>query len=519
MKNIYVVFVGLLLLCSSQIYATCDAGDCEPITCQEGQLNVLDDGMLDFCDSPSFGVYSIEKDGITWKFNESVTYGKYVNGDYWVLDTGDGIVIKEVFPAPNDGFNGSMVNPNVGSQAYDKYIDAYDENLAVKFPVTLHAGDSLVSTISVTDKDLNAYGKISPSWYTYSQGLSASHSRLMNASVLTVVSKVPKYGEFRPPYVGNTKKSYNVRNINWSILPKRKAPSSLPDVEYYERGVERPWLMHIYHYSNRKMHPVENMPNYHREVGTFLSDVSLILLTDGATRKLLYGFIQTGIDHYHTIINGAADNSTFEFHSIFTGLLLADQEMMNVWVSGQSKTLGRGFEKFYFPDQKLSTISSSIVKGEKSWTGYDVMFRKKRGDAEHEHLHPSEWEKVVNGGGIKQETYRLCCDSKPHFGMVLASRVLKAGKYWPNNALDVYMDRWVSESKYDPGLKVIKEYYPDFAHGKRNYILGSKFVDAMYEKYKSTVGMSSSPENTLSNPVTRQQKIQQWKQQRQLRKN
>ncbi|EAR59928.1 hypothetical protein [Neptuniibacter caesariensis] len=501
MKIINTLSALLILLLSLHASGECLSEECDR-DCQE-RLLALDEGMLDFCEAPSFGTYSLEKNGITWYFDQPVTYGKYVNGDFWVLDKGTGVTIKKVTPIPNDGVNGSMVNPTVGAQAYDADIYAYKSNLAVKFPVLLNGGDSLVSTISKTENDLNQYDRVFPSWYRSTKGL--GHAELMGASVLTVVSQVPKIGSFRPPYIGNNKVSYNVSDIDKTYYKKIKSPSYMPNVSYYERGLERPWLMHLPGWTARKMHPVENMPNYHREVGNFLSDASLILLTDKATEKLLYRYIQTGIDHYYTIINGSADSATFEFQSIFTGLLLKDDDMASVWKDGQSKTLGRAADKFYFYSNRTSSISSNLNKNNGSWNGYKVLFRKKHGTTEHDHLHPSEWKQVTNGGGIKQETYRLCCDSKPHFGMALASRIIGAEKYWPSNALDLYLDRWIDESLNGSGLETIRLYYPTFKYGTRKYVLGSKFLDSVYKSYYgdwNNASTSTQDESYIQNSDT-----------------
>ena len=497
---IFAIFVTVASGCSSNMSSNdssvaCLGEECTSADCLDQQLVSSKDGMLDFCQSPAFGTFAIEKDGITWHFGESVSYGQFVNGDYWVLDKGNGVKITKVTPGPTADRHGSMINPAVGVQAYDNRIYNFDPSQGVSFPAVLKGGDSLVSTVSVTDSDLNQYGNVYPSWYNSTKGL--GHASLMNASVLTVVSEVPKTGSFRPPYVGDNKKIYNISDIKRSLLPKIKAPASIPDVSYFERGVERPWLMHMPGWTAREMHPVENMRNYHRDIGNFLSDLSLILLTDAATNDLLYGFLQTGIDHYYTIINGGADSATFEFHSILTGILLGDEAMARVWVDGRSQTGGRAAEKFYFADDMSSNISSSIVKSGESWTGFKVMFRKQAGNSEHEHLHPSEWDKVDNGGGRKQENYRHCCDSKPHFGMALTSRILKAEKYWPSSALDTYLDRWIWESKNGYGYEEITKYYsfdPEYnGTGERRYILASQFMDDLY------LGFGYSPD--ISKPT------------------
>ncbi len=491
MKRLNVFLITMLVTlvsgCSNSNTSSsvaCLGEQCTSVECFDKQLVSSKDGMLDFCQSPAFGTFAIEKDGITWHFAESVSFGRYVTGDYWVLDKGDGVKLTKITPMPEDGHHGSMINPEVGVQAYDDRLYHYDASKGVEFPVVLSAGDSLVSTISVMPEHLNSKGVIYPSWYNYQGGL--RNAKVKNASVLTVVSEVPKTGSFRPPYVGTDKKTYNISDIDNSLLPKFKAPASLPDVSYLERGVERPWLMHNRHWTASEMHPVENQHRYFREIGEYLSQVTLVLMTDAATPELLYGFLQTGIDHYHTITMGSADNATFEFHAILTGMLLGDEEIARVWVDGRSKTQGRATDKYYFVGDREPTTKSSIVPEGHSWTGWNVMFAK-QDTIEHEHLHPSEWHKVGTGGGIKQENYRHCCDSIPHFGMLLVSRAVKADKYWPSNAVDKYMDRWIWESQHGYGLDVIQEHNPSFkshlvghGSGSHPYLLGSGFTDDMY---------------------------------------
>lgn len=510
--NIFLItiIVSFAAGCSSNVTSNSDEnstaclGDqCISAECVDQKLLRSKDDMLDFCQSPAFGTFSIEKDGIRWNFGESVSYGQFVNGDYWVLDKGDGVKITKVSPGPSGGRNGSMINPSVGSQAYDSRIKYYDSSQLVTFPATLKAGDSLVSTVSVSSSDLNSKGLISPSWYYMARGMNPNHARIKNASVLTVVSKVPDVGSFRPPYIGTEKKIFNVNNINRNLLKGYPAPSSLPDVQNLERGLERVWLMHLRGWTNREMHPVENMHNYYRDIGDFLSKASLVLLTDKVTPKLLNSFIQTGIDQYYTIKSGYGSRATYEFQTILTGLLLSDSEIANVWAEGRSKTPGRVSGKFYYVKDRENSIKSSVVPEGQTWMGFNVGFTNYTGQ-EHEHLHPSEWHKVVTEGGAKKtEVYRHCCNSIPWFGMGLASRGFKANSYWPNQAFNDYIDRWVWESKNGYGLDVIQKYYPSFypewkGNGSRSSLLGSAFLDDMY----LTMGFSPNVTKPTHDPKT-----------------
>lgn len=81
-------------------------------------------------------VAEIKQYGITWKFDQPVRAGKFVNGDWWgVPNSGQAAVtVISVDPPPtktSDGklMNGSMVNPMVGWQAMDERCSAWKADL------------------------------------------------------------------------------------------------------------------------------------------------------------------------------------------------------------------------------------------------------------------------------------------------------------------------------------------------------------------------------------------------------
>jgi hypothetical protein len=391
---------------------------------------------------PLTEVQELSQYGVTWLFKNKVKVGKFVNGDYYVVDDGN-VIVTKITPESSSGRHGSMVNPQVETQAYDDRIKSYDATKDAILPLKLKGGDSLVSSISLLDEEKDEKNRYANSWNT----VKTTHARLKAASVLTVLSEQPVEGTFRPPYVHTDRPLYNISQINKSYLPGLDVQEGVDtNIATLERGVQRPWLVHLYDWTARAMHPIENMPSYHREIGVMLSDVMMVLVSNKKTDPLLYGFFQTGIDQYHSIINGKASSANFEFHTIYTGLLLGNNQMANVWVEGKSQTIGRATEKFYFAADKKSLIPSAIVPEGKTWTGATVFFRKQVGNSEHEHLHPSEWDLVENtGGGKKNEGYRQCCDSIPHLGMALTSQLVGADKYWPNQALKKYLKRWMEE--------------------------------------------------------------------------
>ena len=440
-----------------------------------------------------------------------------MNGDYWVVGP---VTVKSVSPMPENRRNGSMINPkpattwssNDAKQAYDdrvavynsskESVPSYDESLAVKYPITLSADKSLVSTISLKDSDLVGGKYITP-WGTGT--VSPSNAYLKTAAVLTVLGSVPPAGSFRPPYVGDSKPLYNISQIQRQYLRQLAAPKGVSPKEniqtFYERGFERPWIFHMRDWMGRSSHPVDNMPNYHEYIGKLLSEASLIMLTNLSTDKLEKGFIQTGIDIYHTVSLGVADSSYFEFQVMYTGLLLNDNAMINIAKSG-AKYQGRTSEKFYYWNEKQSTIVSAKVSAGKTWTGATVFFKKQGGNGEYEHLHPSEWGLAEPGGshgGIKHEAYRQGNDSIAHMGMLLASRLVGATNKWATNAPNDYLVRWMTEAvdfSVIEAARAANGWTQTVPNNTKN--MGSDFMNAMWNTYKNYNGLGSGN----NNPVT-----------------
>ncbi|MCA9440315.1 MAG: hypothetical protein KC964_05875, partial [Candidatus Omnitrophica bacterium] len=139
------------------------------------------------------------------------------------------------------------------------------------------------------------------------------------------------------------------------------------------------------------MHPIENMLNYYREIGTFLSEVSLLMhfnIPSQDKQDLVNLYIQLGIDMHYASVLGHGDSSFYKWPILCTGLLLDDPSIYNTFLNGSSQTPFREDWQTYYVDQKQSSIQSSIVPTGQGWTGARVLWRQDPGNQEHEHLHP-----------------------------------------------------------------------------------------------------------------------------------
>ena len=377
--------------------------------------------------APAVFEAEVSQYGITWTFAQPARVGRYVTGDWWVVGP---VTVARLSPAPSPGRNGSAVNPPAGKQqGYDDRIAGYDPALGAVFPLALQPGHSLVSTASVErigDKTADTV----PGQY--------ARGPLRTAAVLTCVAEPPPADAFRPAYVGKWKQQFTAGQLRRDVLPRLQAAGTLPDLKVYERYLERIWLDHLYEWPNRQMHPLENMPDYGREITNVVSTVSLMLLLDdpeGRHDKLLLRFVQLGIDYYGVAqsdsdlwrANGG-HNSGRKMPILFAAVLLDHDGMKHVRAS-------------FAEDQQ--TYYGQGYRGQKALWTIDCTESRK-----HEHLAPQKWDGPPFQGdnnGWKSEAYRKL-NGPTWVGEALAARLLGAKELWGHDALFDYVDRWVQEA-------------------------------------------------------------------------
>ena len=439
---------------------------------------------------------SITQYGITWTFDAPVQYGQFVTGDYYIIDSGSGVTVSSITPTASGGENGSMKNPVAGAgQGMTISGEDYEASMLVSLPLALVSGDSLVSSVSLT-------GSEPSDW----EGSNVSSSAfLRSASVLTVLSSHPAVGTFRPSYSDRSHTLYNTSQINASVLPGKAiagvtAPShaGFSTLEYFERGLERPWILFGNDWQSRSIHPIENMKNYHEQIGAFLSEASVMLMTDTTNMDTLRnGYIQVGIDYYYN----KTDSSIWAWPLVFTGLLLNDSAMYNFWINNPGVRTQRGHEKLYYVNDVTPSTTSAIITSGETWvdwsndSGQYVAFRKQVNE-EYEHLHPSEW--IGYSPHHKGEVYRCQHDVYPLVGMTLSSILVDAEVVADVNAMLAhdpikdYCDRWMSDifqtGFYNGGANTYREEMEANAvFTIYNYNYGSggtAFINEMWSTYR-----------------------------------
>lgn len=230
--------------------------------------------------------------GITWEFDSAVQYGRFANGDYWVLAP---VTITNMTPAWDGINNGWEINPTVsGSQGFYAGGYGYDPSLRPAMPITITTAASLVKTI----------------------GRGPSTPVIETAAVLTILTNTPPAGGlnvFRPPYVGTAKPLYLVSSIRWDLLPTYKPVGNPPSLTTVQAEFSKSLRIDHHTTSARQFRPVTAMKDYQPENTPALNEAMLrLMLDDSQAEKLpaMVQFTQHTIDRAHAILLGYRNSGT-----------------------------------------------------------------------------------------------------------------------------------------------------------------------------------------------------------------
>jgi hypothetical protein len=293
---------------------------------------------------------------------------------------------------------------------------------------------------------------------------------------------------------------YRFSQVRLDKLPRLTPPSNTPDLAYFERGFQRPWLMHVSDWSSRALHPVENMLNYHREVYNVYANAALMLILDlPGLETLLTRYIQHGLDAYYTATGGFGGSSLEKWVILFSGIMLDAPEIYGT-IDANNQSIFKTDEKTYYAGTGVMSGKSKIVPPGQGWTGAKVLFRHAIGEGEHEEFHPSEWATMPNGGnkggGCKRESYRHCCNSKNWPGLALSAWFMNAKEIWNHPPFFDYVDRWMTEN-----LAPFKDLADQYCSSiKSGMTAGSNFATAMWLTYRSKIPEQTGVKHNRLNP-------------------
>jgi len=388
-------------------------------------------------------VSSLTQFGITWTFDHNYQVGTFANGDYWVVGP---VRITKITPQSKSGsriMNGSVLNPFGTKQGYDSglyhgFSNDFSEaknaalNVSASNPLVVQPGNSLVSTISL--KTITQF------------------SALDTAAILTVLSSAPAAGSFRPPYTGTDKTTYhNLSDIDYTKLGTLPLVGSTPNLNTLADEFEKPWIDHISWWVNRYLHPVQNMPDYGRELAYLIGNAGLSLMLNYSKQekeKLLIRFVQFGIDTYGLAKNGQIwVDSGGHMHGrklpmLLAGVVLNDQSMINMANGKVNHIFQEDRQTWYVEQSDVGrTLYTADGRPRERYIQSDV------GIAEWGETHTSNKQR----DGRNWNAYYRTIVGSSIIGHILTARLLGAESLWNWPALFSYGDRYWTIEKSNMG--------------------------------------------------------------------
>lgn len=397
----------------------------------------------------------VERHGFRWRFDGQHAVGTFVNGDPWVLGP---VRIVEITPASVeiDGrvMHGSMIDPDpsVMPQGYDSACfgdlnrERFKAELNVAWgvgaerPLVLQPGSSLVSVKSrVLPKD---------KWDTFPS--------LQAAAVLTCLAAVPAPDAFRPPYVrGDKLVRHRAVDLDYTVLQRLEPIVEAPPIDVVAKSFERLWLDHFPEWPVRYAHPLDNMPDYGRDMAAAVGSGALMLqfdLPNDQKRDLLVRLVQMGIDLHGALRGGCrwqgigGHGSGRKLPILLAGKVLHDERLLAIgreFVSARRD--GPGPYAYFAEDGQTfyvrETSPGSFNDGHGGYT------RAHEGLPEwgFSHLDNPESDKAA----WDADPYRRCCTANGWVGHALAARMMGLRPEWGHDAFFDYVDRYMQVSHSD----------------------------------------------------------------------
>jgi hypothetical protein len=301
----------------------------------------------------------ITRNAITWTITGSPTNGTFLNGDPWVVDSGGGVEVTAISPAPTgtgaSARNGSMINPTTRTHnGYDGrtpavgtgtfvYSDAYNDGLDL--PLTLVSGQSLCSSVSANP------GGAMP-------GDSSNPVALTDMSVLTVLASNPGATAFRPPYMGTTKTLWTQADVDYGKLPNLAPPvasgsGGFPvDITAIGMGSRLIYDFHpVSSVGTTLLRPSNNLNFYPGNIqtgsGSRIVQLAMIAISNEANAQTAANRLtQIGIDYYHALllypdqyVYGGGFGQGYMLPILFAGHMLGDSGMLEAAATTTGLTL------------------------------------------------------------------------------------------------------------------------------------------------------------------------------------
>lgn len=431
----------------------------------------------------------VTSNGVTWTFNAGYETGTFVTGDPWVVAP-SGLTVNSVSPGWDGTKNGSMVNPanNLTSHGYDSRATAafpYDGTKRATFPLSMSAGQSLISTI----------GKTTPAG-------GGGATRISAAAVLTVLATAPASTAFRPPYVGTTKTIWTTADVDYDLLPGLAVPSGATVIDMSASGnyMNKVWLSHGALMSGLgQIHPEDHMGGasasgrgYGDQMSRRVARMAMGAMLDiPEAQSLANRLIQYGIDQQANMagngdawIGNGGHGGGRKFPILFAKAMLDE-----TWTL---PTTGVNSDPKFQEDGMTYLGAGSVARW--GWQCDVAGYHGSYSDSNHNCRAPSgnldSYELYLAaptyGDAGLYETSNTATSWCMH---ALAARLMETSAglmtAWGNAAFFDYADRWVSTISVNAGVAGVISMGNTFQiDANRHAGTGSGFMKAMWETYR-----------------------------------
>jgi hypothetical protein len=268
--------------------------------------------------------------------------------------------------------------------------------------------------------------------------------------VLTCVRVVPAPDAFRPPYCrGDKAIAHRAVDLDFQALQRVTPVGDAPPIEVIAKSFERLWLDHGPEWTVRFVHPLDNMPDYGREIAALVGGGALALQFDVPNerkRVLAIRLVQLGIDLHGALRSGCrwyglgGHGSGRKMPILLAGRLLGDERMLAIGREFPSVAKAEGGKGGVFAEDSQTFVVRETSPG---------VWNHGHGNYTREHDLLPEWGFAhcdhieSDAASWDANPYRRCCTANGWLGSTLAARMMGLREAWHHDPHFDYVDRFM----------------------------------------------------------------------------
>lgn len=360
--------------------------------------------------------------------------------DELVVSLEDGpVTLEKVSPEPRsiDGrlVNGMQINP---MRSHKQGFDSAAHSKYAPFDASLRQTGDLV-----IDKPTSVI-------LSYTEKLPPGHRPFIESAIIvTFVNNLPARPSYlRPAYMGELSKVFSVdidEIVNEDTFPKMPIPKGFPGSNAIINRFRLPWLDHGPTWKGRYFHPVNNMPDYGREIAITIGQAAVALCLDIPLNKkrriaaslLTYAldlkkiFDLSGGPKWILANGGHAPGRKFPMLLLAS---LAGDPIARQYV--ESPYWGEDAQTFYV-DDKMVKINCKGDKRDRKVVQY------KEDDIGMAEWGIQQWDSPERSNAFWDTYYRCCCTVHAWIGYLAAAKAMSIDDQWGKQSAFDYAVRYM----------------------------------------------------------------------------